>query len=62
MEEKAYRTGQDCEKQLDQAGGAQADRADSDGAIRLPPFVGVVSGMCQRERCGWVTLAYGLVH
>ena len=54
------RTSQDGQQQLDQAGGAQADRADGNGTIGLPPFAGVVSGMCQRKRQGWVTLPQGL--
>jgi hypothetical protein len=50
------RTSQHREQQLDQAGGAQADRADRNGTIGLPPFIGIVSAMGQRKRQGWVTL------
>jgi hypothetical protein len=54
------RTSQDREQQLDQAGGAQADRADRNGPVGLPPFAGVVSALCQRKRRCWVTLPYVL--
>ena len=60
--QQADRSGQDGEQQLDQAGGAQADRAERNGPICLPPFAGIVSGMCQRKRRSWVTLPQGLMH
>ena len=50
------RAGEDRQQQLGQAGRAQADRADRNGTIGLPPFVGVVSAVCQRKRRGWVAL------
>ena len=50
------------QQQLNQAGGSEADRADSNRPVGLPPLVGVVATACQRERRGRVTLPQGLVH
>jgi len=54
--QQPHRTSQHCQQQLDQTGDAQADRADGDRTIRLPPLIGVVSAMRQRKRQRWVTL------
>ena len=43
------RPGQHGQQQLDQAGDAQADRADRNRAVGLPPLVGVISRPGKRK-------------
>ena len=56
------RPGEDSEQQLDQAGSREADRADGNRAVCLPPLVGIIPAMRQRERSCRVALSSSLVH
>jgi len=49
------RPGQYGQQQLDQAGNAQADRADRYSTIGLPPVARVVPCAGQREGCSRIT-------
>jgi hypothetical protein len=56
------RPGQHGQQQLHQAGDAQADRADRNRAVGLPPLVGVISRPGKPKSRGRITLPEGLVH
>jgi len=55
--QQADRAGQHGEQQLDQASGAQTERADRDGPVSLPSLAGVVADPRERERRSRITLA-----
>ena len=59
--EQPDRAGKQGQQQLNQSGGAQANRADRYGPVGLPPLVGVITAVSERERFGRVTLADGVM-